>query len=108
MGFMVEMQVDPNASVPIADWLGSVGELLTLPETMTARTYVVAEGKLINPFEGGITSVLAIGPGLGIGPLYVEWVYQLAEGGGVGSPGELGNLATSGPILRFGLAPFEF
>jgi len=108
LGVQVEMQVDPNAVVPIADWLGSTGDLLNLPETLTGRTYVIGEAKVINPFEGDMMGVLAAGPGVGVGPVYVEWVYQLAEGGAVDAPGVPGDLLTSGPMLRFGLAPFEF
>jgi len=105
IGLQWEMQVDPNATVAISDWLGAIGDAVGLPPTLTARTYVVGESKLVRPFESeenDLTTVFAIGPGIGVGPLCLEYVYQLVDGG---------NIPTldleSGAVLRFG-ALWEF
>lgn len=103
LGIQWEMQVDPNATIAVADWIGAIGTTLGLPETMAARTYVVGEGKVVNPFEGELHSVLSVGPGVAVGPLYLEYVYQLAEGGVIESLD-----IESGPVLRFGVVPIEF
>jgi hypothetical protein len=105
LGVQWEMQVDPNAVVPIADWMGSIGEALGLPPTLTGRTYLVGEGKVIQPFESGsnnLDTVFTIGPGVGLGPLFLEYVYQIVDGSG--SPALN---VESGPVLRFG-AVIEF
>jgi len=100
LGVQVEMQVDPNASVAISDWLGAIGETIGLPETLTMRTYVVGEAKVTQPFESSsddLQTVFAVGPGVGVGPIFLEYVYQLVNGGGI----PVLDLE-SGPVLRFG------
>jgi len=100
LGLQCEMQVDPNASVAIADWLGSIGTSVGLPSTLTMRTYVVGEAKVMGLFASGDTNVetvFAIGPGVGVGPIFLECVYQLVNGGGIPALD-----LESGPVLRFG------
>lgn len=105
LGIQWEMQVDPNATIAIADWLGTVGDFVGLPPTMAVRTYVVGEGKIVQPFETSdddLSSVFGIGPGVGIGPLFLEYVYQVVDGGSIPALD-----LESGPVLRFG-ALLEF
>ncbi|HUT95831.1 MAG TPA: hypothetical protein VMY37_40640 [Thermoguttaceae bacterium] len=102
IGAAVEFSVDPNATVPLSDWLmGLTGDWL--PETVVGHTYLVGTGKLANVTERPVW-VFSGGPGISFGPLYVEYRYQLADGGQDAD----GVQFESGPVLSFGLKPIEF
>jgi hypothetical protein len=90
--------VDPNATIPLSDWLGFLGD--GVPDTLNAEGYLVGEATVIPKEEGGSAISGSVGVGAKAGPLTVEWMYSAIEGGSV--PG-----VTSGPSVWFG-AIFEW
>ena len=101
IGAYAKMAVDPNASLPIADWLPAIGNWLQLPASLTCETYAI--GKLsVVPYDGDAEIAAAVGAGAQIGPACVEWIYNIIEQGGTNEPA-----LSSGAELWFG-ARLEF
>lgn len=101
VGVYGKMVVDPDASVPVADWLPKFGSWLHLPESVAVETYVV--GKVVAlPYDGGVDFAGEIGAGGRVGVLGIEYVYGVIESGGSDNP-----VMYSGPTLWFALTlPF--
>ncbi|HET6454178.1 MAG TPA: hypothetical protein VFI02_07225 [Armatimonadota bacterium] len=100
-GGYIKMFVDPNASIPVADWLPGIGDWLELPETIQASSYLI--GKLVyadtpdgDPLSG------AVGAGFAAGPAALEIIYNVVETGEALDP-----MQTSGLEIWFG-ACLEF
>ncbi len=96
-GGYTKLAVDPNGSIPIANWLPGIGDLLNLPDSLTAETYII--GKLVCiPYDDGPDLVGSVGAGAQIGPAVIEWVYSIVEGGESDDP-----ILSSGATLWAGL-----
>ena len=100
-GAYLKMAVDPNASIALADWLPVVGDMIALPESISASSYLI--GKLIytDTAEGNPLGAAA-GAGFQAGPAVLEVVYQVIESGGSDDP-----IQQSGLEVWFG-AMLEF
>jgi len=95
-GGYVKMSVDPNATIAVSDWVGGLGEMLNLPESMTVETYGI--GKLLYADNADDDPLgAAIGAGFEIGPIAAELLYEVVEGGDVSNPD-----SSSGLELWFG------
>jgi hypothetical protein len=94
--------VEPVATIPVAEWLGSLGVKLGLPPVMDVETYLVADAQYV---ETDDSMVIAAGPGISAGPLVLEWQYRVVSGGGT----QLGDTIelSSGGVLWVG-GRFEF
>ena len=101
LGGYLKLAVDPNGSVPVANWLPGVGEWLNLPESMPATTYLIGEVQVI-PYDDGPQITGAVGAGAQVGPLLIEYLYHLVESGDSGDP-----MLSSGAELWLG-ARLEF
>ena len=102
LGGYLKMSVDPNSSIPVAGWLPPLGDMLSLPESIPAETYLIGKIQVV-PYDGGRPDVAAaVGAGASVGPLCLEWVYNLIEEGGTSEPA-----LSSGAQLWFG-ARLEF
>lgn len=97
VGGYTKLIVDPNASIPVANWLPKVGDWLNLPETLAVETYLIGKGEVL-PYDGGVDLALSVGGGGQIGPVFAEYIYQIIESGGADNP-----LLYSGPVLWLGL-----
>lgn len=97
VGAYAKLAVDPNASVPVANWFPEIGDWLDLPETMTAETYLVGKGQLL-PYEESVDLALSVGAGAQVGPVVGEIVYDIIEGGDSDNP-----LLASGVTVWVGL-----
>jgi hypothetical protein len=97
VGGYAKMIVDPEGSVPVANWLPKIGSWLNLPETLAVKTYLL--GKLDTlPMDDGPNAITAsAGAGMEVGPAVLEWVYRVIEGGSSSDP-----VLSSGPELWFG------
>jgi len=97
VGGYTKLIVDPNGSVPVANWLPKVGAWLNLPETLPVETYLIGKIDTL-PLDDGPDAITAsAGAGMEIGPAVLEWVYRVVEGGSSNDP-----VLTSGPELWFG------
>jgi hypothetical protein len=85
VGGFTKLKVDPDASVPLANWFPAIGEWLSLPESLTGETYLIGIGEVL-PYEDGIDLALSVGPGLRVGPVLVEYGYRLVESGDADNP----------------------
>jgi len=100
-GGYLQMAVNPNATFPLADWLPGLGGWLELPDTISAKTYLI--GKLLwsSYDEAGMdvddALSASVGGGLEIGPLAIELLYDIVEGGSADT-----GLVTSGMSVWFG------
>lgn len=101
IGGYLKRTVDPNASLPIADWLPAVGDWLQLPDSVVCQTYLIGKIQVV-PYDGNAEIAGAVGAGAQIGPACIEWVYNLIEEGSTGEPA-----LASGAELFFG-ARLEF
>ncbi len=101
-GGLLKWTVNPLASVAVSDWLpGGIGELLGLPESLTAETYVL--GKFVGfEADGHFQFGGSAGPGVQVGPVVIEYMYAVIEGGDTGDP-----MLSSGAELYAGVC-FEF
>jgi hypothetical protein len=106
-GVYAKLRVDPNASVPLANWLPQLGDWMGLPETIKGETYIIAKGQALPYDWEKVDFGLSIGPGVKVGPVTVEYVYEIIESGSASNPGGEPVLF-SGATLWFGLAPLEF
>ncbi len=102
LGLFVKLTVDPNATFPVADWLPKIGDWLKLPDELEAETYLVGEVQGL-PYDGDIDLMLSVGPGASVGPVFIEWLFNVVESGESDNP-EL----TSKPVLWVGLTPLRF
>jgi hypothetical protein len=102
LGLFAKLAIDPNATIPLSNWLPKLGDWIGLPETISAKTYLIGKG-LALPYDGGVDLMLSVGPGAKVGPVCIEYVYGLVEGGDADNPA-----LTSGPTLWFGLEPIRF
>ena len=103
-GLFAKLIVDPNAEVPVANWFPAIGEWLNLPESLSILTYLIGKGELY-PCEDDkdIDIAASIGAGGEIGPVVVEYLYRIIEGGDSGNP-----MLFSGAVIYFGLKPIRF
>jgi len=97
VGGWAQLSVDPDAQIPIASWLPGLGELLNLPESVQAETYIVGKLELL-PYDDGPELMGSVGAGAQVGPAVIEWVYQCVEQGASTDP-----VLLSGPVLWVGL-----
>ena len=102
LGGYLKMAVDPNSSIPVAGWLPPLGDLLSLPESIPASTYLIGKVTVIPYDDGNAQLAAAVGAGASVGPLVLEWVYSINEEGGTSEPA-----LSSGAQLWFG-ARLEF
>ncbi len=100
-GAYAKLVVNPEASIPLKEWLPGIGEWLQLPETITAKTYLIGKAEAL-PMEGGVDLSGAVGAGAQAGPLLIEWLYRAVESGDSESP-ELSSGAelSIGMVLEF-------
>lgn len=96
-GAYVKLAVDPNASMPVANWFPRVGDWLQLPETLTAETYLIGKGRVL-PYEDGVDFALSFGGGAQVGPVFGEVVYDIVESGDADNP-----VTASGMTIWLGL-----
>lgn len=97
LGGYTKLIVDPNGSVPVANWLPKVGSWLKLPETLPVETYLLGKIDTI-PLDDGPNAITAsAGAGMQVGPAVLEWVYRVVEGGDSTNP-----VLSSGAELWFG------
>ena len=103
-GLFARLIVDPNAEVPVANWFPAIGEWLNLPESLSILTYLIGKGE-IYPCDksNDIDVVASIGAGGEIGPVVIEYLYRIIEGGDSGNP-----LLDSKAVFFFGLKPIRF
>ena len=85
LGAYAKLAVDPNGSVAFASWLPALGDLLDLPESLNANTYILAK-MIILAADGETAAVFGIGPSAIIGPITIEWIYNIVDGGQLGNP----------------------
>lgn len=97
VGAYAKLVVDPDASIPVANWLPKLGDWLDLPESLTAETYLIGKGQML-PYEGGIDFAGSVGAGAGVGPAVFEVVYDIVESGDADNP-----VLASGMTIWFGL-----
>lgn len=102
VGAFAKLAVDPNADIPLANWLPKIGAWLHIPETIKLRTYLIGKGEIV-PAGGGVDFVLGVGPGVQAGPVTVEWLYQLVESGNADNP-----YMFSQGMLFVGIEPIRF
>lgn len=103
-GCFFKLSVDPNATLPIAGWIPEIGDWLNLPDEITVNTYIIGKGEIFPCFgEKEIDIVASIGAGGEVGPVIIEYVYRIIEGGDANNP-----LLFSGPVLYFGLKPVRW
>ena len=100
-GAYLKMAVDPNASIALADWLPVVGDMIALPESVTASSYLIGKLLYTDTAEGNPLGA-AGGAGFQAGPAVLEVVYQVIESGGSDDP-----IQQSGLEVWFG-AMLEF
>lgn len=101
-GLFTKMAVDPNAEIPLANWLPELGQWIQLPDTLTVETYLI--GKLeVYPCQTGADIVGCVGAGGEVGPIIGEYLYRIIEGGDSDNP-----LLNSGPEFYFGIKPIRF
>jgi len=97
LGGYTKLIVDPNGSVPVANWIPKIGSWLELPETMNVETYLIGKIDTL-PLDDGPDAITAsAGAGMEIGPAVLEWVYRVVEGGDSTNP-----VLSSGAELWFG------
>jgi hypothetical protein len=97
LGGYAKLIVDPNGSVPVANWVPKIGTWLQLPETLPVDTYLIGKIDTL-PLDDGPDAITAsAGAGMEIGPGVLEWVYRVVEGGSSSDP-----VLSSGPELWFG------
>jgi len=94
VGAYVKLDVDPNASIPIANWIPKLGTWLNLPESMPATGYLIGKGEIL-PYEDNVDFSLGVGAGLQIGPVIAEAVYDIVESGDADNPAESGGVMVS-------------
>lgn len=87
LGGYVKLTVDPNGSVPVANWLPKLGTWLKLPESMPAEGYLIGKGQIL-PWEDNVDFSLGIGAGLQVGPIVGEAIYDIVESGSADNPDE--------------------
>ena len=102
-GLFAKMVVNPTGEIALKNWLPGIGDLLNLPETVPASTYIIAEGQVTPVGSGDIDFIASVGPGVAIGFITVELLYNIAEGGTTDSP-----IITSGMTVWFGIGPINF
>jgi len=100
-GAYLKMAVDPNASIALADWLPVVGDMIALPESVTASSYLIGKLLYTDTAEGNPLGA-AGGAGFQAGPAVLEVVYQVIESGGSDDPIQQSGLAVwFGAMLEF-------
>lgn len=102
IGGFAKLMVDPNATFPVANWFPKVGDWLKLPETLTAETYLIGKLQAL-PFEGNVDLCGSIGAGAKIGPILIEYVYNIIESGDADNPA-----LDSAAVLWVGIEPIRF
>lgn len=85
VGGFAKLKVDPNATIPLANWIPKLGDWMNLPETLTGETYLIGTGEVL-PYEGSIDLALSVGPGMRVGPILIEYAYKFVESGDADSP----------------------
>ena len=104
LGLFGKLTVDPNATVPVSEWLPVVGDWLDLPESISIETYIIMKGEAYQVGDGeDIDVAFTLGAGGEAGPVIVEYVYNIIEGGDSGNP-----IMYSGPVVYLGLKPIRF
>ena len=100
LGLYGKLVTNPGTTIPVADWLPGIGDLLGLPDAIEGETYALVELEVIDWSEdAGLR--FGIGPGIRVGPLMVEYIYDVVDGGET-DVGHGGPIVTSGPMLWFG------
>lgn len=95
-GVYARMDVDPNATIAVAEWFPVLGGLLNLPEQINVSTYGI--GKLLYAdHDDGDPLGAALGAGFETGPGILELTYKVVESGDASNPEE-----TSGLEVWFG------
>lgn len=92
-GAYAKMNVDPNATFPLNDAIPVVGDWFNLPESVQMSTYVIGKFEVITYDESDPDLALSAGVGGSIGPVTLEWIFQLLESGSNEAP-ELDSKAT--------------
>lgn len=101
VGAYVKLAVDPNGSIPIANWLPALGTWLHLPESLPAEGYIIGKGEIL-PYEDNIDFSLGVGAGLQVGPVIGEAIYDIIESGSADNPAG-GIMVSSGFEVWLGL-----
>lgn len=96
-GLYAKMTIDPNATLPIADALPVIGDWLSLPDSIQVDSYLIGKFEAI-PYQDGMDMALSGGIGAQVGPVTVEWIYQMLESGDSDVPA-----LDSKAVLWFGL-----
>lgn len=89
--------IEPDASIPVADWLPRVGSWLHLPDSLHAQTYLVADSQLIQ-VDDATDLAMSVGAGIQASIGYIEWTYGIIESGESDDP-----VLSSGATLWLGL-----
>lgn len=97
VGAYAKMTINPDASVPLAGVIPPVGDWLNLPESIAASTYLIGKFEVL-PFDDNIDLAFSPGAGFLVGPVLVEYTYQVIESGDSARPD-----LSSGAKLWFGL-----
>ncbi len=101
-GLYAKLFVAPKAQIPLNDWLPGLGDMLGLPETVTGTTYIKPTFGLTHA-DGDFKAAFGIGPGVQIGPLFIEYTYNIIDGGSTDNPVLLeGSVVSMGFIYTFG------
>jgi len=100
-GAYLKMFVDPNATIALADWLPVVGDLLELPESVSASSYLI--GKIVYTDTGDDNPLGAAGgAGFQAGPATLEVIYQVVDSGSSDDPMQQSGLEVwFGAMLKF-------
>lgn len=84
-GIYAKLLVTPEAEIPVNNWLPGIGDLIGLPETLTATTYIKPKF-LLTWADDRATGAFGIGPGIQFGPLTIEYSYVFVDGGSTENP----------------------
>jgi len=80
LGAYAKLFVDPNATLPVSDLVPVMGDWLDLPDSIQANGYLIGKFEIL-PYEDEIDLALSGGVGAEVGPVIIEWVYNVIESG---------------------------